>query len=75
MQIKMPAANNHATMQTPMGELGKGPKELKGFAKETKMLFRRKNNTINQPYTPEFPGTKASNKEYTWEHPWFQLQM
>jgi hypothetical protein len=26
----------------------------------------RKNNNINQPDTPELPGTKPPTKEYTW---------
>jgi len=41
---------------SPMEELEKGLKELKGFA------IHRKNNNINQPDTP---GTKPPTKEYT----------
>jgi hypothetical protein len=47
-----------------MKELEKGLKELKGF------VTHMKNNNINQPEPPEFPGTKPSTKEYTWRDPW-----
>jgi hypothetical protein len=33
----------------------------------------RKNNNINQPDPPEFPGTKPPTKEHTWRNPWLQL--
>jgi hypothetical protein len=49
-----------------MGELEKGPRELKGFTAS----FKR-NNNMNQPVPPEFPRTKPSTKEYTWRDPWF----
>jgi hypothetical protein len=42
-----------------MEELGEGLKELKGFA------THRKNNNINQPDTPELPGTNPPTKKYT----------
>ena len=44
---------------SPVEELEKGLKELKGFA------THRKNNNINQPDPPELPGTKPSTMEYT----------
>jgi hypothetical protein len=37
---------------SPMDDLEKGLKEMKGFA------IHRENNNINQPDSPEFPGTK-----------------
>ena len=43
-----------------MGESEKGLKELKGLEPH------RKNNNVNQPDSPEFPGTKPPTKEYTW---------
>ena len=27
---------------------------------------------MNQPVSPELPGTKSPTKEYTWRDPWFQ---
>jgi hypothetical protein len=51
---------------SPMQELGKVLKELKGFA------THRKNNNINQPDHPELPGTKLPTKEYTCRDPWLQ---
>ena len=30
---------------------------------------------MNQPVTPELPGTKPPTKEYTWRDPWLQLHM
>jgi hypothetical protein len=33
--------------------------------------IQRKNN-INQPVSPELPGTKPANREYTWRDPWLQ---
>ena len=54
---------------SPMEELEKGLKELKEFASP------RKNKNINQPDTPEFPGTKPPTKEYTWGDLWLQLDM
>ena len=56
-------------MGSPMEELEKGLKELKGFA------THRKNNNINQPEPPELPGTKPPTKEYTWRDPWLQPHM
>ena len=41
---------------SPMEELGKVLKELKGFA------THRKNNNINQPDHPELPGTKPPTR-------------
>ena len=52
-----------------MEELGKGLKELKGFA------THRKNNNINQLDLTELPGTKPLTKEYTWIDTWVQLHM
>jgi hypothetical protein len=46
-------------MGSPMEELEKGLKELKGI--ET----HRKNNNINQADHPWLPGTKPLTKEYT----------
>jgi hypothetical protein len=46
-----------------MEKLGQELKELKGFA------THRKNNNINQPDPPKFPGTKPPTKEYTWRDP------
>jgi hypothetical protein len=54
---------------SPMEELEKGLKELKGFA------THRKNNNINQPDLPELPGTKPPTKDYTWRNPWLQPHM
>jgi hypothetical protein len=45
---------------SPVKELEKGLKDLKGFA------THRKNNNINQPVLPALPGTKPPTKEYTW---------
>jgi hypothetical protein len=42
-----------------MEALEKELNELKGFA------THRRNNNINQPNTPELPGTKPLTKEYT----------
>ena len=44
---------------SPMEELEKGMKELKGFA-------THKENNINQP---DSPGTKSSTNEDTWRDP------
>jgi len=52
-----------------MEELEEEPKELKGFA------THRNNNNINQPDTPEFPGTKLPTKEYMWNDLWLHLHM
>jgi hypothetical protein len=52
-----------------MEELEKELKELKRF--ET----YRKNYIINQPDSPELPGTKPQTREYTWRDPWLQLNM
>ena len=46
-------------MGSPMEELEKGLKELKGFA------HNRRNNNINQPDPSEPPGTNPPTKEYT----------
>ena len=46
-------------MASPIEELEKGLKLLKGFA------THRKNNNINQPDSPKLPGTKPSTKQYT----------
>ena len=51
------------SMGSPMEELEKGLKELKGL-------------TSNQtPLSPELPGTKPPTKEYTWRDPWLQPHM
>jgi hypothetical protein len=42
-----------------MEEPEKGPKELKGFA------AHRRNSNMNQPVSPELPGTKPPTIEYT----------
>ena len=44
-------------VKSPMEELEKGLKELKSLQPH------RKNNNINQPDSPELPGTKPSTKE------------
>ena len=44
---------------SPVGEIEKGPKELKGFAAP------RRNNNMSHQVLPELPGTKPSTKEYT----------
>ena len=44
---------------SPMGELEKGPKELKGFE------GHRRNNNMSHPVLPELPGIKPSTKEHT----------
>jgi hypothetical protein len=46
-----------------MKELEKVPKELKG-------LLPRRNNNMNQPVTPELPGTKPPIKENTQRDSW-----
>jgi hypothetical protein len=56
----MLAANRWTERRSPIEELEKGPKELKGLQPH------RKNNNINQPDPPELPGTKPPTKEYTW---------
>ena len=45
---------------SPIEELEKGLKELKGLQPQWK------DNNINQPKPPELPGTKPSTKKYTW---------
>jgi hypothetical protein len=55
-------------MGTPVEELKKGLKELKGL----KTLS--KNIPTNQTFL-ELPGTKPTTKESTWRDPWFQLHM
>jgi hypothetical protein len=57
---------------SPVEELEKGLKELKGFA------TLRKNNNINQPDPhpiPELLGNKPPTTECTWRDPWLQLHM
>ena len=62
---------------SPMEELEKELKELKGFGgvrertegAEGDMQPHRKNNNINQLEPPELPGTKPLTKEYTWRDP------
>ena len=54
---------------SPMEELDKGLKEMKGF--ET----HRENNNINQPDILYLPGTKATTNEYTCRNSWLQLHM
>jgi len=39
------------------------------------LQHHRKNNNINQPDTPELPGTKPPTKDYTWGNPWLQQYM
>jgi len=53
---------------SPMEEWEKDLKELKG------LQFHRKNN-MNQPDSPEHPGTKPATKEYTWRDPCLQPHM
>ena len=43
---------------SPVEELEKGLKELKGFATPYEEQY--------QPPSPELPGTKPPTKEYTW---------
>ena len=45
--------------ESPMEELEKGPKELKGSEPH------RRINNMNQPVPPELPGTKPPTKVYT----------
>jgi hypothetical protein len=52
-----------------MEKLEKGLKGLKRFA--TCM----KNNNINQPDSPELPGTKPPANKYTWRDSWLQPHM
>jgi hypothetical protein len=47
------------SMGTPMEELEKRLKQLKG------LHLHRKNTNINQPHTPELLGTKQTTKEST----------
>jgi hypothetical protein len=46
-----------------MEDLEKGPNEMRG------LQTHRRNNNMDQPVTPEPPGTKAPTKEYTWRDP------
>jgi hypothetical protein len=46
---------NGLSMGSSIEDLEKGLKELKGF------VSHRKNNSINQPITPELPGTKPKS--------------
>jgi hypothetical protein len=50
-------------------ELEKGRIELKGFS------TNRKSNNINQPDSPELPGSKPPTKEYPWKDPSLQPHM
>ena len=47
----------HFVSVSPMRELDKGPKELKGFA-----VHHRRNKDTSHPVLPEFPGTKTSTR-------------
>ena len=49
-----------------MEELEKGPKELKGFA------VPWRNNNMNHPVAPEFPGSKPPTKR---RDPGLQIHM
>jgi len=60
------ASSKPLTHWSPLEELEKGLKELKGFATPYK------NNNANQP---KLPGTKTLPKDYTWTDPWLQLHM
>jgi hypothetical protein len=52
----------------PNGGVRERMKELKGFATP------QKEQQYQPPtHTPELPGTKPPNKEYTWRDPWLQL--
>ena len=55
------------SIDSPMGKLEKGPKELKGFT------VPQECNNVKQPVPPELPGTKLPTKEYIWRDPWLQL--
>jgi hypothetical protein len=57
-------------MGISLEELGEGLKELKGIA-----TLQEEQQFINQPDTPELPGTKLPTKEYTRRDPWLQLHM
>ena len=52
---------------SPMEELEKVPRELKGFATS------QEEQQYETMCTPEVIGTKPPTKEYTWRDPWFQL--
>ena len=56
---------------SPMEEVEKGPKDLKGFAAPQEE--QQYEPTSTPP--PELPGTKPPTKEYTWRNPWLQLHM
>jgi hypothetical protein len=56
-------------MGYPKEELEKRLKELKLFA------THRKNSNMNQPDSPELPGTKPPSKENTWRDSWLQQHM
>jgi hypothetical protein len=64
IQRQMLAANHWTEHGALIEELEKGLNELKGFPPF------RKNKNINQPDTPELPGCKPPNKEYTWRDSW-----
>jgi hypothetical protein len=57
---------------SPVEELVKGPKELKGF---TVPLEEQQYQPTRDPAPPppELPGTKPSTKKYTWRDPWLQV--
>ena len=54
---------------SPRKELQKGLKSWRG------LQTHRRNNNMNQPVTPELPGTKPPTKENTWWDSWLQLHM
>jgi hypothetical protein len=43
--------------------------------KQKVLQLHRKNNIINQPYSPELPETKLPTKDYTWRDSWLQVHM
>lgn len=54
--------------ETTMEELGEGVEDLKWQP-------YKKNNSINQTYTPQLQRTKLPTKKFTWSDPWLQLHM
>jgi hypothetical protein len=57
------------TIGSPMKELPKGPKELRG------LQSYRRNNNMNKLVAPELPGIRPPTKEYKWWDSWLQLHM